>query len=287
MKITFRILMGLLLSVILLWGVILFRFNSLGNSQFVQPALSIHEEVAQADLELGKRIYSVRSGCIDCHGTDLSGAKVMDNSTMGSIYGANITPYNLKSWSDEEVAVAIRYGIHKTNRSLRFMPSFDFEGLSKSDVAALIAYVRSVPSVDKHSRENYFGPMAKTLSSLGQMPVMFPAHIIDSSKPFAEKPAEGATIEFGKYLASSCVGCHGVEYKGGKIPGGDPSWPEASNIRLGDNSTWTEQSFKNVILTGVSPTTKQTLRPPMPIALLKQMNEMEIKALWLYLSTLK
>jgi mono/diheme cytochrome c family protein len=146
MKITFRILMGLLLSVILLWGVILFRFNSLGNSQFVQPALSIHEEVAQADLELGKRIYSVRSGCIDCHG---------------------------------------------------------------------------------------------------------------------------------------------VEYKGGKIPGGDPSWPEASNIRLGDNSTWTEQSFKNVILTGVSPTTKQTLRPPMPIALLKQMNEMEIKALWLYLSTLK
>jgi mono/diheme cytochrome c family protein len=220
MKITFRILMGLLLSVILLWGVILFRFNSLGNSQFVQPALSIHEEVAQADLELGKRIYSVRSGCIDCHGADLSGTKVMDNSTMGSIYGANITPYNLKSWSDEEVAIAIRYGIHKTNRSLRFMP-------------ALTAYVRSVPSVDRHSHENSFGPMAKILSSLGQMPVMFPAHVIDSSKPFAEKPAEGATIKFGKYLASSCVGCHGVEYKGGKIPGGDPSWPEASNNLIG------------------------------------------------------
>lgn len=202
-------------------------------------------------------------------------------------YGANITPHTLSQWSDEEIARAIRYGIHKTGRSLRFMPSFDFEGLSIGDTAALVAYLRSVPSVEKPNHENTFGPMTKALTFAGQMPVMFPAKVLDLQRGFSEKPAEGPTREFGKYLANSCVGCHGHEFRGGKIPGGDPSWPEASNIRLGANSAWTENAFQEAIRTGVSPISKKPLRMPMPVKLLQQMDEQEIKALWEYLSSLK
>lgn len=118
------------------------------------------------------------------------------------------------------------------------------------------------------------------------MPIMFPALAVDSSQGFAEKPNEASTPEFGKYLANSCVGCHGENFQGGKIKGGDPAWPEATNIRLGSDAFWVEAKFRDMILTGTSPKSGQALRPPMPVHLLKQMNETEVKALWLYLASL-
>lgn len=263
------------------------RFNSLSDAQYAQPPVSIHEEVAKADKNLGKRIFTVRNGCVECHGVNLAGAKVMENGAMGSIWGANITPAGLQGWSDEDIARAIRYGVHKSGRSLRFMPSFDFEGLSKGDIAAVIAYVRSVPAVNEPSHENSFGPVVRMLSVLGKMPIMFPALVIKPDQAFAEKPAEAANPLFGEYLGRTCVGCHGVELRGGPIPGGDPSWPEAANIRLGADPLWTEAKFRQLIQSGVSPRTNQALRPPMPIAALKQLTDTEISALWQYLSSLK
>lgn len=286
MKILLKIIGISVLLFILIAGVIVISFNVKLSSIHQRPSVSIREEVIKADIEIGKRLYFVRSGCVDCHDTNLSGKLVLDNPAMGKISGANITPFKLKDWSDDDIAIAIRYGIHKSGRSLNFMPSFDYEGLSKQDIAALVAFLRSVPEVNQENSKNTFGPIAKMLSVFGKMPVMFPAEFIDSKKGFAAKPEEGPTIEFGKYLSNSCIGCHGTELKGGPIPGGDPAWPPAANIRLGSNSKWTEQAFYQMIKTGKSNITGQDLRPPMPIALLKQMNDMEIKAIWLYLSSL-
>jgi mono/diheme cytochrome c family protein len=284
-KIILRVLAGLVGAIFVLAAMVQFSFTSKKKKTYEAAPFEIAPLVKSADVELGKRLYNVRAGCIDCHGETLSGRVVMENPAMGNIKGANITPFNLKDWSDEEIARAIRYGIHKTGRSLQFMPSFDYTGLSLGDTAALIAYLRTVAPVEEPSQANTFGPVAKVLSSLGKMPVMFPAEVIDLKRGFGEKPPEGPTLEFGRYLAHSCVGCHGEEFRGGKIPGGDPAWPAASNIRLGAGG-WTEEMFKSVIASGISPTSNQKLRPPMPVALLAQMNDTEIKALWLYLSSL-
>lgn len=286
-KLIGKLVSGLLLVIAAFIGTTFWKFSQNSQAQFARPQFSIHEDVLKGDLELGKRIFMIRNGCVDCHGSDLAGAKVMDDPAMGTIFGANITPYKIKNWTDEEIAGAIRYGIHKDGRSLKFMPSFDFEGLSKSDIASLIAFIRSVPEVQKESHPNTFGPLAKILSSLGKMPVMFPALSVDPHKGFGEKPAEEPTLAFGQYLANSCVGCHGTEFRGGPIPGGDPAWPEAANIRLGADSLWTEAKFREMIASGVSAKTGIALRAPMPVALLKQMNETEIKAIWLFLQNLK
>lgn len=286
MKLVAKFFGVLVLLIVVLIALVEGSFRSESNKLYKTFEFQISEQVATADLELGKRIYNIRNGCIDCHGEDLAGKMVMDNGAMGTIWGANITPATLGNLKDEEIAKAIRYGVHHTGRSLRFMPSFDFEGLSMGDMAALIKYIRSVPSKESSRAENTFGPIAKMLSFLGKMPVMFPAKSMDLSKGFAEKPAEGPTVEFGQYLANSCIGCHGPNYQGGKIPGGDPSWPEAANIRFGANSNWSEEKFEQMIKTGTSPISGQKLKPPMPIGLLAQMNPDEIKALWLFLKTL-
>lgn len=265
------------------------RFSQFSEEKFpLHPELTAALQVnAKPDIELGRRIYMVRNGCVDCHGPDLSGAPIMENGAMGSIHGANITPYKTREMKDEDLARAIRYGVHSTGRSLRFMPSFDYEGLSREDLVSLIAFVRSVPEVKRPDHANTFGPVAKVMSSLGKMPVVFPARVIDHASGFQEKPAEGPTAAFGKYLANSCTGCHGREYRGGPIPGGDPSWPEAVSIRMGKGTGWTRESFVNTIKTGVSTKTGQKIRTPMPVVALQQMNETEIEALWSFLSTLE
>ncbi len=286
-RILLRLLGSALLLIALAVGFVAFRFSSLSGQAYAAPSFSIASDVAAADLALGKRIYSVRAGCIDCHGEDGAGAAIMDNGAMGSIHGANITPHALSSWSDEQIAAAIRYGVHKDGRSLRFMPSFDYQGLSKGDIAAVVAYLRSLAPVAEPSHPNSFGPVARALSSFGKMPIMFPAALIDQSQGFAEKPIEGPTAAFGKYLASACIGCHGEDFAGGPIPGGDPSWPPAGNSRLGANPAWTKASFETMVRTGISPTTGAELRPPMPTQLLRQLNDDEVTALWEYLKTLQ
>ncbi len=278
---------GMIGLVFLLVGAVQGRFLLDSHQTYTSASFDLGDVVRNADLQLGHRIYHVRGGCVDCHGVDLAGAKLMEDPAMGSIHGANLTPFNLKAWSDEEIVRAIRYGVHRTGRSLQFMPSFDYEKMSLSDIGAVVAYLRSVPSVDRPSHANQMGPVLKVLSFIRQVPALFPAQSIDQSQGFATKPMEAPTVEFGQYLAHACAGCHGAEFKGGKIPGGDPSWPAASNIRLGANSAWNESAFKSMLVTGVSPTSGQKLRAPMPIALLAQLNETEQTALWRYLSSLK
>lgn len=288
MKILRNTLIGFAVVVVLFVGISFFRFSQKAGQHFTRPSFSIADDVKAADVALGKRIYLVRAGCVDCHGESGAGAKVMENGAMGSIHGANITPHLLSSWSDEEIAGAIRYGIHKEGRSLRFMPAFDYATVSKSDIAALIAYLRTLKPVKQESHANTFGPMARILAAWGKMPVMFPALVIDPTKGFAVKPEEKLGREFGQYLAGACVGCHGSNYEGGKIPGGDPAWPEAAHIRLGAKpDVWTEAKFKEMIATGKSVLTGQPLRPPMPVHLLKQLNDAEVSSLWIFLSSLK
>ena len=285
MKIFLKIMGIFSFVLILIIGLVFYKYNALSKQTFnISSPINISTLVSEGDVALGKRIYTVRNGCIDCHGEHLAGAIIMDEPAMGNIHSANIS--NLKDWTDDEIAGAIRYGIHKSGRSLRFVPSFDFEGLSKEDIASVIKYIRSVTPVEKPSHENTFGPVAKFLSVFGQMPVMFPALIVDQTKGFAEKPVEAPTAEFGKYLVNSCTGCHGRELRGGKIPGGDPSWPVASNIRFGKASGMTEKEFSKIISTGIAKSTNKKVRLPMPISALQAMNELEKKSIWLYLSSL-
>lgn len=265
-----------------------YRFEQISQQTFnLHPEIENEIKGIVPNLEIGKRIYFVRSGCVDCHGPDLSGAKIIEAPPMGSIWGSNISPYRTKNMSDADIVRAIRYGVHQSGRSLRGMSSFDYVGLSKEDIVSVAAFIRSMPEVNKESHVNTYGPITKIMGSLGKMPIAFPALFIDQNKGFETKPEEAPTVAFGKYLGNACVGCHGQEYTGGPIPGGDPSWPPAAFIRLGA-AKWTEDEFRNLIKTKTSKYTGKEVRTPMREVLnaMEKMDETELKALWLYFSSL-
>jgi cytochrome c553 len=91
----------------------------------------------------------------------------------------------------------------------------------------------------------------------------------------------------GEYLARGCQGCHGAGLVGGPPP--DPTSPEAPNLTpaasaLGD---WTEDDFLTAIRTGVTPTGRELDSQYMPWPSYAKLSDDELRALWLYLSSLE
>jgi mono/diheme cytochrome c family protein len=256
--------------------------------RYEKPRLGIREAVSSAPVELGQRIVDIRNACSDCHGKDLGGFTFANDGFVGKLQGPNITSAALKDWSDDEIAVAIRYGIGRDGRPLIMMPAHDYQHMAKEDLAAVIAYLRTVPAVDRKIGPPELGPGAKLLYAAGKLPTLLPVELVDHSRGFAQKPVEDATAEFGQYLAvTACAGCHGSEYKGGPVPGAPPDWAPASSLRLGADARWTQASFTQTMRSGKSALDGHDLRMPMPVELAKKMSDAEVGALWSYLSTLK
>lgn len=124
-----------------------YKTNSALETKFNPPNLNISPLVQKADTSVGERIVRIRNGCIDCHGEDLGGKTFIDDPAIGHFYAPNLTPHALKDWSDEEIAKAIRYGLNRKNEPLIFMPSIEYHALSETDLASVIAYLRTVPEV--------------------------------------------------------------------------------------------------------------------------------------------
>ena len=92
--------------------------------------------------------------CVDCH-TPYND-KGMDRTRLGTggapfigpwgvSVSRNITPRSLKTWSDVEIAYAIRTGKSRDGSALKPPMAFDwYQNLSDEDMSALIAYLRSL-----------------------------------------------------------------------------------------------------------------------------------------------
>ncbi|MCC6464201.1 MAG: c-type cytochrome [Planctomycetes bacterium] len=276
-------------------GVVGLLACAFGGIHFV-AASKIAETVTVevADLEIPEGSKAVKRGeylvdhllgCKECHGEDLGGKVIMDNGAMGLWYGPNLTAgkgSELVDYTGKDWARALRHGVGRDGRRLLLMPSEDYVTFSDDDIGAVIAYVRSLPPVDRANQDISLGPVAKGLIASGEVQFAYDKINHQARRPEA-KP--GPTKEWGAVLIGTCTGCHGTGRSGGKIPGGDPSWPEAANISM-DKATglgdWTFEQFDTAMREGKGPD-GATVRAPMPWQAYKGMSEDDMKALWAYL----
>lgn len=239
-----------------------------------------------AAIARGKHIADTR-GCVDCHGADLAGAKVIDDPAMGRMYGRNLTRGHgglVEGYSNADFVRAIRHGVGRDGRGLFLMPSAEYSHFTDADLGDLISYLNTVAPVDRASVPLALGPVARALFVTGKIKVA--AAEIDhvALKPEAVVPA--VTVEYGRYLAAGCTGCHGSNLSGGKIDIGPPDWPLAANLTphsSGRLNGWTEDQFLATLRTGKRPD-GGALNPVMPAAF-GRMNDTELKAIWTYLKT--
>jgi cytochrome c553 len=188
-------------------------------------------------------------------------------------------------YKDEDYVRAIRHGVARDGRGFFLMPSYEYSGFTDEDMGALVAFLKSVPPVDRPSQGVALGPIGRMLVATGK--IKLAADQIDHAnvKPGTVRPA--ATVDYGRYVAASCTGCHGGNLSGGKIDIGPPDWPLAANLTPhpdGRLPKWSEADFFQALRTGRRPDGSE-INPVMPRAF-GGMDDTELRALWLYLRTL-
>ena len=255
-----------------------------------RPLYPITADTSPEGIARGAYLMEDAMKCTDaCHsfsGNKLAGgAETINEGPVRFVFAIpNLTPdqeTGLGSWSDAEIARAIREGIDRDGVALVAMPSYSYHALSDADAAAVVGYLRSLEPVRNEVPPIEGNIVAKIILALGLFgpdPVGEP--IIEASL----NPQPG-TIENGKYMVAigECMGCHKQNLAGGALPMAAPDDIPAANITPGGElAFWTVEDFIQAVRTGAHPGGR-ILDSEMPRY---QMTDEDLNDLFSYLMTL-
>jgi cytochrome c2 len=222
-----------------------------------------------------------------------------DEGLPGDIYAPNLTPFNLRKWTDGEIYRAITTGVSKDGHALFPLMNYPAYGrLDKEDIYSIIAYLRTLTAIPNDVPDTRLD---------------FPVSLIVNTMPGradpAPKPDTGDAVACGKYLVTmaSCADCHspvdkgrviaGMEFAGGRefrlAAGGVLYSPNLTPDKETGIGSWTRETFihqfKQYADSGHVPRlpgygVKNT---PMPWAAFAGMREKDLNDIYAYLRSLK
>jgi mono/diheme cytochrome c family protein len=243
----------------------------------------------EASIVRGKYLFDSR-GCLECHGSDGAGRVVIDDPGGMYIKSPNISPGPgsvVKNYDETDWVRTIRHGVSPARHPLILMPSKDYAGLTDVDLASVVAYARSLSPAVGEGSVIRFPIIVKGLYAFGA--INDDAEKIDHALPPPMPVPEAITTEHGAYVAQACIGCHGEGLSGGKIPGTPPDWPPAANLTPGAGSVMpryeTPEKFSAMLRTGKRPD-GAAVSVVMPFESLRNLNDTDIGALYVYLKAL-
>lgn len=243
-----------------------------------------------ASIARGRHLARAIGKCVDCHGEDLGGMVVFDALPMARVVGPNLTSGRggvAGERTDDDYLRSIRHGIGLGSRALVLMPSKAYWHMGDDDVGALIAYLRSVPPVDRELPPTSFGLVGRFLLLRGDLDGMFDARDIDHVARRTAVPAADTTADYGRYLANigGCTHCHGPTLSGGAIPAAPPEAKPAANLTPDGIGSWTEADFFKAMREGMRPNGIAIDSTQMPIKMTREMTDLETKAIFKFLQT--
>ena len=283
------IVLGGLIGALLLASLVLYFIgNSRLNKTYDISPSTLTLPTDAASIEFGKHRAEIL--CEGCHGTDLSGDdQWFDSPILGKIASANLTSGKGglgNEFTTEDYVRAIRHGIDRAGKPIFMIAVPSTAHLSDEDLAAIIAYIKTVPPVDHTVQPRQFTPWARILLATGMLGTL-PAESV-SHDVHVTAPAPGATAEYGEYLVTTndCRVCHGPNLNGGPFP--DPTIKKISpNLTPGGElGFWTEEQFINTLRTGKTPGGHELDPDFMPWKNYRLFQDDELKAIWLYLQSL-
>lgn len=282
------------------------------NDNKTEPQATDNKDSLAKVLARGEYLANYVAVCTDCHsarditkwslpvvpGTEGGGSGFpfgKEEGVPGTIFPPNITPFALKDWSDDDIAKAMTVGVNKKGDTLfPIMPYHNYSRMAKDDIYAIIAYIRTLKSIDS------LKPPRKLdipMSMLGPLPAP------DLSKNVRPDPSD--KIKYGEYLTTfaSCAECHtpmgpqgpdmSKPYAGGFVfatpffkVGVANITPDSTGI-----GAWTEDAFV-AKFQGNSADAKVNSNPGrentiMPWAQYGKMKEEDLRAIYAYLRTVK
>jgi len=282
-----RALLVLLGVIVIAMVVFYFKGEAMGKRTYAIAPENIPIPSDAAFIERGR--HFVHAICADCHTDDLSG-KVMINAPFATIYSANLTPGTGGAgteFTDADWVRAIRHGVDNKGRDLVIMPAQVFWNFNDQDLGDIVAYLKSLPPVDKEHPDPQINVLGKIMFGAGLFgPAIIPANVIAHDQRPPVVPV-GVTAQYGEYLVNvtGCHDCHGMQLAGGRST--KPGALTAPNLTPGgDLKTWTDANFNNTIRTGVTPKGHALKPDEMPWKYFTNYSDDELKAIFMYLLSL-
>jgi len=289
------------------------------NNNQSEPQANTKEDSLNKVIARGDYLANNVAACIHCHsmrdfskyagpnvpGSEGGGGQKFDHAEFdplpGTIYSKNITPdpeTGIGTWTDDEILRATTQGIRKNGDTLfPIMPYASFNHMAKSDLLAIIAYLRTLkPIKNKIPERQLMIPIS----------MAYPAPALQPSVDANIAPPESDPVKYGGYLANmaGCSDCHTPYVKG---------QPDFSRAYAGDNTfnldkfkvtaanitpdsatgigTWTEERFLNKFTPyreekgyNFDPGKQNTI---MPLVSFAGMTDNDLKAIYAYLHSIK
>jgi cytochrome c553 len=174
---------------------------------------------AEADIAEGRRLAHL-TGCMHCHGDDLSGAAPLDIPSVARFVAPNIT-HSIRHYDDAQLALLMRKGVKPDGRGVYFMPSEMFRHLSDPDLARVIAFVRSVPQTNGITEKTEFRPLGRMIVAKGDFKSA--AREIEAAPPASTSFDAADPVSRGRYLVMNfCSECHGQDLEGRPVAKSPP-----------------------------------------------------------------
>lgn len=266
-------------------------------------------------IERGRYLANSVTVCMDCHskrdwsqfsgpitpGSFGQGGDRFDQTLgfPGVFFARNITPFGISRYTDGELYRVITTGVTKEGRSMfPLMPYLYYGRMDPEDIYSIIAYVRSIPSIDNSVDE-----------SRADFPVNLMLNTMPKPAEPQKRPDKSDILAYGAYMAnaSGCVECHtqvdgkGVIIREVAFSGGrEFMFPDKSIVRstnlTSDMATglgqWTEEMFvQKFKVYGDSAYVTPKVAPGefnsiMPWTMYGLMETEDLKAIYTYLKTI-
>lgn len=309
MKKIFKYL-GYLLVVLVLGIAVLMLYVRMGLPSV--PVEDITIDYTEERIKRGEYLANTVTVCMDCHsvrdwskfsapptpGTMGAGGDRFDQSMgfPGVFYAKNITPAGISRYTDGELYRVITSGVSKEGKAMfPVMPYPYYSKMDREDIYSIIAYLRSLPSIE-----------SEVMESEPDFPMNFIINTIPQPANPQPRPDKSDQLAYGAYLtnASGCIECHTNVDKGQIIPelafsgGREFAFPDGSVLRSSNITphptgigAWTEEMFiarftmyadSAYVIPTVAPGEFNTI---MPWAMYGQMEREDLAAIYAYLKT--
>jgi mono/diheme cytochrome c family protein len=223
-------------------------------------------QASTADIARGRYVFGATGGC-GCHtvqGQAVNAGGRRYDGPFGTVYSTNITPdrqTGIGAWTDEQIVAGIRLGRRPNGeRLIPVHPYTVFNGMAEADLRALVAFLRTVPPVNRPNQ-----PKRITMPLFES--VFLPAWLATFAPRETPPPAAPVSgIARGEYLVRAvghCGECHTPRTRtqatdNSRFLAGNPKGPEDSTVPnlTPDPATglaWSVEEIADYLATGNKP----------------------------------
>ncbi|MGE0180345.1 MAG: c-type cytochrome [Sphingomonas sp.] len=183
-------------------------------------------------------------GCYSCHGEGLRGRLMFEAPNVVRVWAPNLVELAGRI-NDQQLAQGIRQGIGHDGRALYVMPSALYSRLADSEVAALVAHIRSLPRGGGRLADLEWGPIGRfVLATGGMLSARDRLEEFRIRQPFDAGPATAAGR---RLVAIQCGECHAPD-----LSGGEPM-PGVMAPGLSIAGAYSRDQFRTLLRTGRPP----------------------------------